>query len=51
MNIRADIPTTAPTIPQEIRAWLGKDRQLLIDGKWVAAKSGKTFDVSDPATG
>ena len=24
--------------------------QLFIDGKWVAAKSGKTFPVEDPAT-
>ena len=25
--------------------------QLLIDGAWVAADSGKTIDVTDPATG
>ena len=23
---------------------------MLIDGKWVEAKSGKTFEVEDPAT-
>jgi phenylacetaldehyde dehydrogenase len=25
--------------------------QLLIGGQWINAKSGKTFDVFDPATG
>lgn len=25
--------------------------QLLIDGKWIDAQSGKTFDVEDPASG
>src|SRR5262245_65852029 len=26
-------------------------RKMLIDGKWVDAASGKTFDTLDPATG
>ena len=32
---------------------VGKDvpRQLLINGQWVDAKSGKTFEVANPATG
>ncbi|MGU3665398.1 aldehyde dehydrogenase family protein [Methylobacterium sp. A49B] len=51
MNVRADIPALSPTIPPAIRDWLSKDRTLLIDGKWVPAQSGKTFDVTDPATG
>src|SRR5436305_1044816 len=49
MNARADIPT--PTLPPAIREWLSKERHLLIDGKWVPAQSGKTFEVTDPATG
>jgi phenylacetaldehyde dehydrogenase len=51
MNVRADIPAISPTIPPAIRDWLSKDRTLLIDGKWVPAQLGKTFDVTDPATG
>ena len=31
-------------------AFSNKHGQLLIDGKWVDAQSGKTFDVVDPAT-
>ncbi|WP_158810340.1 aldehyde dehydrogenase family protein [Beijerinckia sp. L45] len=38
-------------VPQAIRDWLSKPKALLIDGKWVAAQSGKTFEVHDPATG
>ncbi len=33
------------------RSFLSKPRQLLIDGKWVNAATGKTFNVFDPATG
>ena len=28
-----------------------KDQQMLIGGKWVESKSGKTFDTLNPATG
>src|SRR4029077_11141687 len=31
--------------------FLSHHRKLLIDGEWVAAASGKTFSVYDPATG
>ncbi|KMO42777.1 betaine-aldehyde dehydrogenase [Methylobacterium variabile] len=51
MNIRADIHDTAPAIPAEIRTWLSREHRLLIDGQWVPAQSGKTFEVTDPATG
>ncbi|HEY3783754.1 MAG TPA: aldehyde dehydrogenase family protein, partial [Steroidobacteraceae bacterium] len=30
--------------------FLATPKKLLIDGKWVAAASGKTFEVKDPAT-
>lgn len=36
--------------PPDIRAWLAKKRRLLIDGIWAPAQSGKTFEVSGPAT-
>ena len=32
-------------------AWLEKSRRMLINGKWVAAASGRTFTTFDPATG
>ncbi len=33
-----------------IGQFLATPKKLLIDGKWVAAASGKTFEVKDPAT-
>jgi len=32
------------------KAFLAKKHRMLIDGKWVEAQSGKTFEVEDPAT-
>ena len=32
------------------KAFLAKQHRMLINGKWVEAKSGKTFEVEDPAT-
>ena len=29
----------------------GKPKRMLIDGKWVEAASGKTFDTVNPSTG
>jgi acyl-CoA reductase-like NAD-dependent aldehyde dehydrogenase len=37
-----------PSVEQFVTAPL---RKMLIDGKWVEAASGKTFDTLDPATG
>jgi phenylacetaldehyde dehydrogenase len=34
-----------------VAGFLGKTHQLFIDGQFVAAQSGKTFDVINPATG
>jgi hypothetical protein len=31
--------------------FIGRPREMLIDGKWVPAKSGKTFSVVNPVTG
>ncbi len=31
--------------------FLASPKKMLIDGRWVAATSGKTFEVKDPATG
>ena len=39
-----------PSLGSAATSFLATDHKLLIDGKWVAAKSGKTFPVEDPAT-
>ncbi|HYA19107.1 MAG TPA: aldehyde dehydrogenase family protein [Burkholderiales bacterium] len=38
-------------ISRAARSFIAKPRQLFIDGKWVPAASGKTFEVVDPASG
>jgi phenylacetaldehyde dehydrogenase len=38
-------------VPEIIARFITGPLQLLIGGAWVDAKSGKTFDVFDPATG
>ena len=34
-----------------VKEFIGSPRKVLIDGKWVGAKSGKTFEIYNPATG
>jgi succinate-semialdehyde dehydrogenase/glutarate-semialdehyde dehydrogenase len=36
---------------QEVRVVNAVEKRLFIDGKWVDAADGRTFDVVDPATG
>ncbi len=43
------IATKSP-IPESLQSFLSSPKKMLIGGKWVEAKSGKTFDVYDPAT-
>jgi phenylacetaldehyde dehydrogenase len=38
-------------VPDLAARFIAKPLQLLIGDTWVDAKSGKTFDVFDPATG
>ena len=45
-----NIAVRKPMLGSAAAAFIAKDLKLLIDGKWVAAKSGKTFAVEDPAT-
>jgi phenylacetaldehyde dehydrogenase len=40
-----------PRIGQAATAFLARKHQLFIGGKWVDARSGKTFDTFDPGTG
>jgi phenylacetaldehyde dehydrogenase len=41
---------TAPNDPKLLSAFLANPKQMLIDGAWVEAQSGKTFEVFNPAT-
>ena len=44
--------TATPLQMQDaVSQFLATPRKLLIDGKWLAAASGRTFDSIDPATG
>src|ERR1700761_4587773 len=45
-----NIAVAKPKLGKESKAFLAKKHRMLIDGKWVEAKSGKTFEVEDPAT-
>ena len=38
------------SVPASLQSFLASPKQLLIDGNWVNAASGKSFDVFDPAT-
>ena len=38
-------------LTKPVTTFIGSPRKLLIDGKWVPAESGKTFPVTNPATG
>ena len=38
-------------LDRSVTNFIAKPRNLLIDGKWVPAASGKTFESFNPATG
>src|SRR4051794_30983256 len=42
---------TSPTLDARVIHFIGRTSQILIDGKWSDAASGKTFDTYNPATG
>src|SRR5512142_1067709 len=42
---------TGIQMDQRVEAYVSTPRKMLINGKWVAAKSGKTFPTYDPSTG
>jgi aldehyde dehydrogenase (NAD+) len=46
-----DAATAHTRLGSAASTFLAGKHQLLIDGNWVDAKSGKRFDVFDPATG
>jgi phenylacetaldehyde dehydrogenase len=39
------------TIDRNVEQFIAAPRQMFIDGQWVDAASGKTFDTPNPATG
>jgi acyl-CoA reductase-like NAD-dependent aldehyde dehydrogenase len=39
-----------PALGKAATAFLGRKHRMLVDGKWVEARSGETFPVEDPAT-
>ncbi len=43
--------TQAIPVDDNVARYVAKPRQLLINGKWVSAASGKTFPTYNPATG
>ena len=42
---------TGVQMDQRVEAFISTPRKMLINGKWVAAKSGKNFPTHDPSTG
>ena len=40
-----------PVTSAKVKEFLNSPVRMLIDGEWVAARSGQTFDTHDPATG
>ncbi|MDE2149745.1 MAG: aldehyde dehydrogenase family protein [Gammaproteobacteria bacterium] len=51
MSAAAEAVSASPGISRAVRDFITKKRKILIDGKWVDAVSGKTFEVYDPSTG
>ena len=39
------------TLERSVEEFIGSPRQLFINGQWVDAASGRTFDTPNPATG
>lgn len=45
-----NIAVRKPLLGSALAGFLGQTRKILIDGKWVQAQNGQTFEVEDPAT-
>src|SRR5215475_10523929 len=44
------VPMTV-TLDRNVEAFIGAPRQMFINGQWVDAASGQTFETPNPATG
>ena len=42
--------TVTHEVPESLSSFLAQPKQLLINGQWQHATSGKTFEVVNPAT-
>src|ERR1700726_4415411 len=50
--MQANLDGQTPAISARAQSWLaGAAKKMLIDGKWVTAVSGETFDTIDPGNG
>jgi phenylacetaldehyde dehydrogenase len=47
MNANAEVTA----LNSRVQQFISQPRKVLIDGRWVAAQSGESFDVFNPATG
>ena len=45
------LTTEVPQASSAVQSFVGQEHKLLIGGEWVAAESGKTFEVTNPANG
>src|SRR6185312_5504576 len=50
-DMNAQLNSDVITLNARVQQFIGQPRKGLIDGRWVAAKSGETFDVFNPASG
>ena len=39
------------TLDRKVEEFIGTSRQMFINGQWVDAASGRTFETPNPATG
>src|SRR5258708_124952 len=51
MNAQVNTNADLISLNSRVQQFISQPRKVLIDGRWVAAKSGETFDVFNPATG
>lgn len=51
MSELAEAPPPKLRLSKPVQQFIAKKRQILIDGKWSDAASGKTFEVYDPSSG
>lgn len=46
-----DLCNDLSTLCESNKNFIGEDRRILVDGRWIDASSGETFSVSDPSSG
>src|SRR5580692_11375134 len=51
MNAQVNVNNDVTPLSARVQQFISQPRKVLIGGRWVGAKSGKTFEVFNPATG